>query len=171
MSELAPCSALQAHDLIARVASSMNNEGVMTDPPFRLRAGYCRLCGHKLPHAYSITACQKLPSAELPEGQFRQILLTEGEQNENVGAEGVGLSDSIALVYAKGDNHTGWPTVVVAAIACCDCLTSDLFNRASRIKRAQTAEREKKVRDTQYTRDRASTLAREAAARHMAKDL
>lgn len=173
-----PCHLLAPPTLIARVASCMNVDGILTDPPFPLRAGFCRICGHQLPKAYSITACQELPSPANPEGAFKQILLPHGTTHENVGAEGVALSDSIALVYAKDDRRVRLsdrgsmqdiPTVVVAAIACCDCLSTEVFDAATRIKRQQAAERERAKRNQLAAREGADVILRKKAAAAMAR--
>lgn len=170
-----PCHLLAAPALIARVAGSMTAEGICIHPPFPLRAGVCRFCGHKLPHAYRVTACKELPSEAHPEGIWEERVYDSDPMELAKGAvSGVPLSDSIVMVYGKDDRRTNLesratmqdlPTIVCSAVGCCDALTTDIFNAASRKCREKTAAIEK----AKQTKSMAHELAQKENARKAAR--
>jgi len=167
-----PCGQLGEAERVARVASAMDTAG-MVHPPFPLKPGICRFCGHSLPYAYSATLWHEdAPKrAEWSQGE------PMGDKLELMEAGRLDLGAGTALVYRKHERpmkHTGlrrlgdeMPDVLLSPNGACASLTEDVFRRASVVarERGARAAAERLARTT--ARERVARQAAAAAARAM----
>jgi hypothetical protein len=191
-----PCSALAFAALVARVAACMDDSGTLREAPFAPVAGRCRLCGHALPYAYSLTECLALPTAEKPDGEYaRREFAADSKEAaafEKMNVPGLRLGPGLALLWPKAQNDryaermrfepkpdpeahdvrctqtmSGFPTIVAAANLSCEAANADVFAAASRIRRDKAAV----AKRAGQTRELAQELALKASARRAAAAL
>lgn len=169
MSTIIPCHQLAEPPLIARVASIMTPEGMVGEPPFQIHPGICRLCGCALPIGWRMTRFNEAS------GEFEMVEYAADDPRakslENLNRPGYRLGPGIVLTYPKGARADGWPSVVVAAVTCCDNLSAELFRKATLVVREKAA----KARRDQLNRaagfQLANDRARKAAAAAIARNI
>lgn len=171
-----PCGQLAFPALVARVASTMDLNG-MAHPPYHLKPGRCRFCDHALPYAYSAGMVG-------PDGELKRVEWKEGEpmgeklQLNEAGA--LELGHGIALVYTQGGvartleglRRIGdmIPPVLLATNGACDALTDEVFRAASVVARKRGDEARKANAARESARELQAKKAARAAAAQMARE-
>lgn len=172
-----PCFQLSRPQLVARVAACMSTEGVANDSPFQLRPGFCCFCNHQLPAAYTKTTIEN--------GQVVQTDYPHGHPGltkrlNDIKLKGEHLGPFLIMVWLEGEHPSVGsyglkrpgefiPPSVIGGRMCCDAMNADVFNEASRVKRAKATEHARKQRIEHSAREKADAITRNQLAASMAR--
>lgn len=170
-----PCGQLATPALIARVASTMDDNGI-AQPSYAAQPGRCRFCGHPLPYAFSATAWI--------DGEIKRVEWNEGDpigEKMTVNAAGaMELGAGVAMVYGRdqlqvvrtvsGMRPIGQmiPPILLASNGACEALSSEVFRLASVISRQRGSKRRQEMQTNATAKEMAGKRAVEAAARRLA---